>query len=60
MAGKKHGKVKTNVKTKRGYKGKHNVHNNLRIIGVNANGISSKLESLNRSFVFVPQAVCMR
>ena len=61
MAEKKHGKVKTNVKTRRGYKGKHNVHNNLKIIGVNANGISSKLESLNHIFMELkPSVICLQ
>ena len=38
---------KGNVKTRRGYKGKHTVENKFKIIGVNANGLSSKLQSLD-------------
>ena len=42
------GNVKTpSKKTRRGHKGKYTILNKLRILGINSNGISSKLSSLN-------------
>ena len=35
------------LKTRRGYKGKHKVENKLKCLGVNANGLLSKLQSLD-------------
>ena len=47
--------------TRRGHKGKNNFQSNLRIIGVNANGISSELNSLNHLLKELnPSVLCIQ
>ena len=47
--------------TRRGHNGKNNFQSNLRIIGVNANGISSKLNSLNHLLKELnPSVLCIQ
>ena len=49
------------VKTRRGHRGKHKVENKLRIVGVNANGLSSKLQSLDHIIKSLnPAVICIQ
>ena len=46
-------------KTRRGYRGKFTVKNKFNVIGINANGIMSKLLSLNHLITeLTPSVIC--
>ena len=50
-----------NVKTRRGYKGRYQVEKKATFIGVNANGVSSKLPSLDYIMVTLnPEVMCIQ
>ena len=50
-----------NVKTRRGYKGRYQVEKKATFIGVNANGVSSKLPSLDYIIVTLnPEVMCIQ
>ena len=54
-------KARSVKKTRRGYKGKFSIQNKLRILGVNSNGISSKLSSLNYLIKELnPSIICLQ
>ena len=49
------------IKTRRGYKGRFRVKNELRLIGINANGISSKLQSFTHLISELnPSIICLQ
>ena len=57
---KKDGSIKSH-KNRRGYKRKYNVKNSLKIVGANANGISSKLQSLSYIVTSLdPSIICLQ
>ena len=50
-----------NRKTRRGQKRKHKFENKLRIVGVNSNGVSSKLQSLDHVMKTLnPSVLCIQ
>lgn len=52
---------KTDRKNRRGYKGKYQVQNKFKLIGVNINGISSKLQSLDHIISELnPSVICIQ
>ena len=52
---------KNSNKTRRGYKGKHKIQNQFKLVGVNANGISSKFQSLDYIISEInPSVVCIQ
>ena len=52
---------KNSNKTRRGHKGKHKIQNQFKLVGVNANGISSKFQSLDYIISEInPSVVCIQ
>ena len=54
-------KVNGAVKNRRGHKGKYQIQNKFKLVGVNSNGISSKLQSLDHIISELnPSVICIQ